>query len=153
MDMILSIITSIGINETLFIHLGMYLGAFIVLYFLVFSPYYQLSEQRRILTSGSLESVEKMEEQIRKSEEIYQTRARQINEEISLIFKDRKKEAYKESDKIVLEAQTRSRDMAQQAKHRLVLQIQETQKQMEGVSKEVSLAIACQILDPRGGGS
>ena len=150
MDMILSIISSIGINETLFIHLGMYLFAFVVLYVLVFNPYYRFSEQRRTLTSGSFESVEKMEKQIRKNEEIYQTRARQINEEISLIFRDQRNEAHRESDKIVSEAQDHSKDLAQQSKQQLVSQMHQAQEQIGVISKDVSVAIVQRILDRRG---
>lgn len=150
MDMLISIISSLGIDSTLFIQLGIYLATFVVLYVLVFKPYFEASEERRKQTSGSLEFAEKAEEMIKKTEERYQTRARQINDEISLVFKEQRALAVKESERINSEASISSKEIMSQAQQKLSDQLEQAQSNFELMSKEISAVIVQQLLTKRG---
>lgn len=150
MDMLISIISSLGIDYTLFIQLGIYLATFVVLYLLVFKPYFKASEERRELTSGSLESAEKSEEMIKKTEEKYQTRARQINDEIALVFKEQRALAVKEAEKLNEEASLKSKEIMNQAQQKLSDQLEQAQINFELMTKEVSAVIVQQLLTKRG---
>lgn len=148
--MLISIISSLGIDYTLFIQLGIYLATFVVLYLLVFKPYFKASEERRELTSGSLESAEKSEEMIKKTEEKYQTRARQINDEIALVFKEQRALAVKEAEKLNEEASLKSKEIMNQAQQKLSDQLEQAQINFELMTKEVSAVIVQQLLTKRG---
>jgi F-type H+-transporting ATPase subunit b len=150
MDMVLSIISSLGIDSTLFIQLAIYLVTFVALYMLVFKPYFDASEERRKQTSGSLEFAEKAEEMIKKTEEKYQTRARQINDEIALLFKEQRSLAVKEADKLLEESSTKSKDIMSQAQQKLSDQMEQAQTQIEAMSKDISAVIVQQLLTKRG---
>lgn len=150
MDMIVSIIYSLGIDSTLFVQLGIYLVTFVGLYLLVFKPYFEASEKRRLSTSGSIEFAEKAEEMIKKTEEKFQTRARQINEEISLVFRENKTQAQVEVEKLQTEAALKAKEIMTQAQNTLSDQFGEAQAQIEAVSKEVSAVIVQQLLSKRG---
>ncbi len=150
MDMLISIISSLGIDYTLFIQLGMYLVTFVILYILVFKPYFEASEERRMQTSGSLEFAEKAEEMIKKTEEKYQTRARQINDEISLVFKEQRTIALKESEKISEAASKTSKEIMNQAQQKLSDELEQAQSQFDFISKEISAVIVQQLLTKRG---
>ncbi len=152
MDMISSIIISLGIDYTLFIQLGIYLVTFVVLYNIAFKPYFLASEERRKQTSGSLELADKAEEIIRKSEERYQKRARQINDEISLVFKEQRSSAVRESDMINEQASKKSKEIMGDAQLQLSSQLEQAQAQFELMSKEVSAVIVQQLLTKRGKG-
>ena len=150
MDMLISIISSLGIDYSLFIQLGIYLATFVVLYILVFKPYFEASEERRKLTSGSLESAEKSEEMIKRTEEKYQTRARQINDEIALVFKEQRALAVKEAEKLNEEASLKSKEIMNQAQQKLSDQLEQAQTNFELMTKEVSAVIVQQLLTKRG---
>lgn len=150
MEMISSIFVSLGIDSTVFIQLGIYLFAFVVLYLLVFKDYYLASEERRKLTSGSMASAEMAEEIKRKAEEMYQKRARQINDEISLIFKDQRSLGGKEADEVLLKAQQESKKIMSTAQENVSTQIEKARGQISVISKEISGFIIEQVLNRRG---
>lgn len=150
MEMISSLLTSLGINDTLFIQLGLYLVSFIVLYVLVFKAYFNASEERRKLTSGNMESAGKAEESIKKTQEKYQTRARQINDEISLLFKEQRTAGLAESDEIMSKAVQSSKEIMSQAQQKLSDQLEQVQAQINTMAKDVSGVIVTQLLSKRG---
>lgn len=150
MDMITSIISSLGIDSTLFIQLGIYLVAFVILYLTAFRPYFEASEARRALTSGNLEDASKADEVIRKSEEKYQTRARQLNEEISMIYKNYRSEGVKKSDEILASATKTSKDIMTQAQQKLSDEMELAQAKIEPLSNEISAVIVSQLMSKRG---
>lgn len=150
MDMLISIINSLGIDYTLFIQLGIYLVTFMVLYVTVFKPYYLASEERRKQTSGSFELAEQAEESIRRTQEKYQTRARQINDEIALVFKEQRTLAAKEAETLFEDANKKAKDILSQAQQKLSDQLEQTQPQLNLISKDVSAVIIEQLLTKRG---
>lgn len=150
MEMIISLLTSLGIDSTVFIQLGIYLITFIILYAMTFGPYFNASEERRKQTSGSLEFAEKAEEMIKKSEEKYQIRARQINDEISLVFKEQRAFGIKESERLMSEASVKSKEIMSQAQQKLSDQLEQAQGQIGLLSKEISAVIVQQLLTKRG---
>lgn len=150
MEMILSIISSLGIDSSLFIQLGIYLVTFVILYITAFKPYFEASEERRKQTSGSLELAEKAEEMIKKSEEKYQIRARQINDEISLVFKEQRSIGFKEADKIIEETSKKSKEIMNEAQQNLSHELEKAQTQIESMSSDISAVIVHQLLTKRG---
>ncbi len=150
MEMIISLLTSLGIDSTVFIQLGIYLAAFVVLYAMTFGPYFNASEERRKQTSGSLEYVEKAEEMIKKSEEKFQTRARQINDEISLVFKEQRSLGVKESERLMAEASVASKEIMSQAQQKLSDQLEQAQGSIGTLSQDISAVIVQQLLSKRG---
>ncbi len=150
MEMVTTIFSSLGIDSTLFIQLAIYLITFVVLYAIAFNPYFQASEKRRELTSGSLEFAEKADEIIKKSEEKYQTRARQINDEVSLVFKEQRALGLKESDRLLLDSSAASKEIMSQAQQKLSDQMEQAQSQIGSLSKEISAVIVTQLLSKRG---
>lgn len=147
----LSILSALGIDSTLFVQLGIYLVAYVILYTIAFKPYFLASEERRKQTSGSLDSAAKVAEQIAHAEEKYQTRARQINDEVSFLFKEQRALATKEIDGIYKSAQEKTKAISNQAQQQISLQLEKASTALAQSSDEVAKVIVEQILNSRGG--
>lgn len=150
MDMFISILVSLGVDFTVFFQLGFFLATFTVLYFIVFKPYGIASEEREKLTTGSFQFAEQAEESIRKTQEKYQTRARQINDEISLVFKEQRALGVKEAEHINEDASLKAKDIMNQAQLQLSNQLESAQSQLDLISKDISGVIIEQLLSKRG---
>lgn len=149
--MLQTIVSSLGIDSTLFVQLSIYLVAYVLLYYIAFKPYYLASEERRKLTSGSTDAVKRSNELIQQAEEKYQTRARQINDEVSFMFNEQRTHATNEIEKINREAQEKVKSITSQAQQQIALQIEQASVALSQTSNEVSQIIVKQILSTRGG--
>lgn len=149
--MLETIVAALGINSTLFVQLGIYLLSYVILYYIAFKPYFLASEERRKLTSGSSDIMKRSSELIQQSEEKYQTRARQINEEVSFMFNEQRSVASKEVEKINKETQEKVKSIASQAQQQISLQLEQASSALKQTADEVSQVIVKQILNGRGG--
>lgn len=149
--MLTSILSSLGIDSTLFMQLAIYLVAYVLLYNITFKPYFLASEERRKLTSGGHDSAQRSLEMTRLAEEKYQKRARQINEEVSFLFNEQRNLAIKEAEQINKEAIAKAKDIASQAQSQVTAQLEQASSKLTQASNDVSKSIIEQILSQRGG--
>ncbi len=88
-----AVLTSLGINNTLFIHFGIFLIAYLALSHLIFKPYLKALEEREKRTVGSADLTSRILEETESLKAEYQAKARQINSEIKEVMEAAKKEA------------------------------------------------------------
>ncbi|MCO5112764.1 MAG: ATP synthase F0 subunit B [Bdellovibrionaceae bacterium] len=149
--MLETIVSALGINSTLFVQLGIYLFAYVLLYYIAFKPYFLASEERKKMTSGSSDIMKRSHELIQQSEEKFQKRARQINEEVSFMFNEQRSMASKEVEKIQKDALEKAKDISAQTQQQISLQLEQAAGVLNQTSSEVSQVIVKQILNSRGG--
>lgn len=149
--MLETIVSSLGINSTLFIQIGIYLFAYVVLYYIAFKPYFLASEERRKLTSGGTDVMKRSNELIQQAEEKYQKRARQISEEVSFMFNEQRATAMKEAEKIQRETLEKVKGITSQAQQQISLQIEQASGTLMETANDISQVIVKQILNSRGG--
>lgn len=148
--MLATIISSLGIDSTLFVQLGVYLVAYVILYNLVFKPYFLASEERRKMTVGNADSVKRSAELIQIAEEKFQKRARQINEEVSFLFNDQRSAASREIELVNKEAQEKTKALANETQQQIKLQLEQASSALTQSVDDVSKVIVQQILNGRG---
>ena len=79
MNNILSIIHSLGINDTLFIQMAIFIFVYLILQSLVFKPYHRAHQKRKTATVGNNEVANQFVEKAKTIENAYQIKAREIS--------------------------------------------------------------------------
>jgi F0F1-type ATP synthase membrane subunit b/b' len=88
-----AILSSLGINSTLYIHFVIFFVAYLALSQLVFKPYLKAFEARQKATVGSADVTSALWKETEALRAEYQAKAREINAEIKTVVDDIKKEA------------------------------------------------------------
>lgn len=146
MEAVINIIKSLGVNDTIWVQLGLFLVVFFALKTLVFKPFFEAHEGRHNATQGNEEAAEKIFTQTRELESLYQRKARSMNADVKAIFDKARLEANLEYEKIIGEAKEKARLTLD--KHRNHIQ-EEFNKAREDLIKEgplLGVAIADKLL-------
>ena len=150
MNNILSIIHSLGINDSLFVQMAIFVFVYLMLQTIVFRPYHRAHQRRKAATIGNNETANQLIEKARKLEDAYQGKARAISAKIASIYEKERLEATAEQDKIFSE----SREQIQRILEKARLHVQEeTALARERLSREapqIGAAIADRLLGPGG---
>lgn len=142
MEMVTQILTQLGVKSELFYYqLAVFAISFFILFYGVFIPFAKAHNERVNRTKGSEADADDF---LKKKAELYvefETKARDVNEQIKTIYDEYRSEANKEYEKIVSDAKGRSAAIIGEAK----LKIQEEIKIIQGQIKEQAPALAKQI--------
>ncbi len=150
MNNILSIIHSLGINDTLFIQMAIFIFVYLILQSLVFKPYHRAHQKRKTATVGNNEVANQFVEKAKTIENAYQIKAREISSKIAGIYEKARLEATVEQDKIYVE----SREQIQRILEKARLHVQEeatlAREQLARETPQIGAAIADRLLGPGG---
>ena len=137
----MKILLQLGANETAFIQFFLFIISISFLTVVVYSPFYKAYDQRLKLTKGAEDVANETQDEAKKLEQIYQVRAREINEKIKNIFDFSRKQAA-EAGSIVL-AQTKDAVSASTEKARadIAVQKQSAETLVKNISEEVASEI------------
>jgi len=116
MDTLTSIISSLGINATLFIQLGIFVVVFAFLKTVVFTPYFNAYEERQKKTQGNQQQADQLWAHTREIEAQYQRKARSLNTDVKAIFDKARLEAALEQEKIYSEAREKAKSTVDKAR-------------------------------------
>jgi F-type H+-transporting ATPase subunit b len=116
MDTVTSIISSLGIDTTLFIQLGIFAVVFAFLKTVVFTPYFKAYEERQKKTQGNQQLADQLWAQTRELEAQYQRKARSLNTDVKAIFDKARLEATVEQEKIYSEARDKAKSTVDKAR-------------------------------------
>ncbi len=109
MEAVTNIIKSLGVNDTIWIQLALFVFVFVILRTFVFKPFFKAHEGRHNATQGNEEAAEKMHAQTRELESLYQRKARSLNADVKAIYDKARLEANLEHEKIMGEAKEKAR--------------------------------------------
>ncbi|MEK6555539.1 MAG: hypothetical protein AABZ31_09890 [Bdellovibrionota bacterium] len=119
MNSVLGIFTSLGVNSTIWIQLGIFLVAYVLFTTIVVKPYYKAFQERQSKTVGSEEAAETLTDQTRELEAAFQRKARELNLDIKDIYDQAKTEAAREQLKIQTESREKSKAQLEAARAKL----------------------------------
>lgn len=105
MDMLVGLINSLKLNNTLFIQFAIFMVAFAFLYYVLFKPYNKAAQTRYDRTTGSEESTDKYDEEIELLKRKHGQKVKETNETVSSIFSDYDTKGKKEAATLMLQAQ------------------------------------------------
>ncbi len=149
MDVVLQILLQLGANETVFIQFGIFVVTISFLTIVVYGPYFKAYDQRLNQTKGADQVANETQDEAKKLEVIYKTKAREINENIKNIFEDSKKTGLDQAQKLMSSAKDVVAQLSEQAKKEVENQKNNAQKDMAQVSQEVADTIAQKITGVR----
>ncbi len=141
MSQVIEILTSLGINQTVFMQFGVFFVAYIAMSRIAFKPYLEKHNERLRRTVGSQEEAESLISLAEEREAAYKLEARKLNSEIRSIFSNASSRAKQESETLLREAQELAEKEAQKAQKQLEQAIKETREELERHIPEISTNI------------
>lgn len=119
MNAILGIFTSLGVNSTIWIQLGIFLAVYILFTTIVVQPYFKAFQERQKKTVGSEAAADALVDQTRELEAAFQRKARDLNLDIKDIYDQAKAEAAREQSRIQTESRDKSKAQLDAARAKL----------------------------------
>lgn len=150
MDNITKVIASLGINQTLWVQLGIFLITYVLIKKIVFDPYFRAFEERQSKTVGSMGRAETLQAQTRELEAQYQKAARENSAGIKEIFDKSRSEAVLEQEKTLSAAREDSKDIVEKARARINDEISKVRVELLKEAPVLSQTIADRLLINKG---
>jgi F-type H+-transporting ATPase subunit b len=141
MDIIVSLLHSLGVNKSLYIQLGVFLIVFIALKYLLFKPYFAAYLERGNRTVGKTELAEKFLEQTAALEAQYSQKAQAVNEQFRAVFDQSRGEANKQYEALVGEARAQAKQVVETTRESIKREVDNARKQLSQEVKGVSQLI------------
>ena len=146
---ILGILSMLGVNQTVYYQLAIFIVGYSCLYFIVFKPYFRMFEERERSTVGNQDLASQIIKEAQELEAEYQVKARQVNEQYKKVYDKYRSEAMREYDEVVSQARSQARNSVETNKKEIQENVFVARKQLLEERPQVSNAIVHQIL---GGG-
>lgn len=110
MEIILGLIDSLKLNNSLFVQFVIFLVGFSFLYYVLFKPYNNAAEIRFERTTGSEENADKYDEEIELLNRKYGQKAKETNLAIKTVFADYEEKTKKEIADLMMAAQSKYKE-------------------------------------------
>jgi len=107
MEMLLSLIGALKLDNTLFVQFVIFLVGFSVLYYVLFKPYNEAARIRHERTKGSEDSADKYDDEIEILKRKYGQKAKETNQAVKEVFSSYESKTKKEVADLLLEAQAK----------------------------------------------
>ena len=142
MNVVLQILLQLGANETVFIQFSLFVVTILFLTVVVYGPFFKAYDQRMNQTKGADQVADETQNEAKKLEVIYQSKAREINEKIKSIYENIRKGAVDQVSQVVSAGKTEVTDKADQARAQIQTQKNNAEKDLALVSQEVATEIS-----------
>ncbi len=146
MSQVIEILTSLGIDTTVFHQFAVFFLAYISMNFIVFKPYMAAYNERIKRTVGGQEYGEKLLAEAEEKEEAYKKTARDLNLKIREVFSAWNDKAKAEGDQIIEAAKKEADADLKQAQKQLEDTVAQVRKEMEGLIPSISENIQNKIM-------
>ncbi len=148
MGAVLDILMALGVNKTVFAQFAIFLIAFIFLKYFIFSPYLAAYEERRRRTMGSAGVAKELQNEIVKLETDFSTQARALNDQIKVVFDEKRALAAKETGAVVSAAQKSAQEKLAAGKKEIQEAYSGAKDQLKAFVPELGQTIKQRLLEP-----
>lgn len=138
----MEILQQLGANETAFIQFILFVVTITFLTTVVFNPFFKAYDQRLKQTKGADQVASETQDEAKKIEQIYQSRAREINDKLSAVFNSSKSEASESVTKILNDAKSTVAAETEKARVAIDLQKHNAEQNSQAIAEEVSSEIS-----------
>lgn len=138
MEVIVKILSQLGANQTAFIQFGIFIVAISFLTVIVYGPYFKAYDERVKLTKGSDQIAEETENEAKKMQVIYQSRAREINQKIKNVFDASRAKATEVANNILNQGKVSATDATEKARTEIGAQKAKAEKDVVTISMDVA---------------
>ena len=143
----MAILNQLGINNTTFYCLLIFILTFFALKEILFRPYYLAFEEREKRTKGGETNAKELQAKTSQLSLQYEEAARDINSHIKKIFDESRAVAGKESENIIREAKGVADQALESTRAQIAKEIKKAQDQLSLETPGVALAITKKMLD------
>ncbi len=138
----MEILIQLGANQTAFIQFGLFIITITFLTVVVYGPFFKAYDQRVKQTKGADQVANETQDEAKKLEQIFQVRAREINEKVKTIFEDSRKQGAEAASISLGKAKDFASLSVETARKELENQKAIAQQSIKTISEEVSQEIA-----------
>lgn len=135
----MGLLMSLGVNQTLFFQLGIFIAVFVVLKYVLFVPYFAAFNKRTEATLGQTELAERYMSETKSLEEEFAQKAQAANEKFRAVYDQIRGETVKEYDRLVTDARGRAKTLTDGARKKIETDVQAAKlqlaKEVPGVSQ------------------
>lgn len=146
MSQVIEILTSLGIDETVFMQFAVFFLAYISMNFIVFKPYMAAYNERMSRTVGGQELAEKMLSEAAEKEETFKNTARDLNQKIRESFQQWDSKAKQETESILADAKQQSEVELKKAQKDLELAVEQVRGDLKTHVTQLSKNIQDKIV-------
>lgn len=147
MKVVINILKSLGLNETVIPQFIIFIITFIFLNYFVFNKYLAAYEERRRRTVDSKDVDGELQSEIDKEEAKYAKEAKDINEQISAVFETRRKEAQAYSQSAMATAHTEQQQKLTTGKQSIEDAVATARAQLKSSVTEIGQLIKQRLLN------
>ena len=138
MDVVLKILLQLGANQTVFIQFVIFVISISFLTIFVFGPYFKAYDQRMQQTKGADQVAYETQDEAKKLESIYKTKAREINDKIKNIYDESRAAAGAQAGEIMAAGKSQIATTTEAARNKILTQKQSAEKEVASISQEVA---------------
>lgn len=142
----MELFTSLGINSTIFMQIGIFLVTFVFLKYVLFDPYFAAYEERNKKTVGQVDEAEKYIQETKALEEKYSKEAKRINEEYKSIYDKTRLEALKAYEEKIASAREIAKTEVDSARALISKNAHEAKNEIKEELPEISEMISSRLL-------
>lgn len=134
----MEILLQLGANKTVFIQFVLFIITITFLTVYVFNPYFKAYDKRHMMTKGVDQVAFETQDEVKNLEQVYQQRAREINDKLKTIYDQAKNEATNSAARLIDEAKTASFAQTEKALEQINTQKANAEKQAQDISQDIS---------------
>ena len=142
MDVVLKILLQLGANQTAFIQFGVFIIAISFLTVVVYGPFFKAWDQRLQQTKGADQVAYETQDEAKKMELIFQSKAREVNEKIKTIFDSARKTTGEKVNEILSAGKTDMNNQIEKARTQVEAQKASAQKESPAISADIATEIS-----------
>ena len=138
----MAILLQLGANETAFIQFIVFIISISILTIFVYGPYFKAYDLRLQQTKDADQVGAETQDEAKKIESIFKSKAREINEKIKNIFETSHKEASESATSVISEAKTSAQALTDAAVKDIALQKINAEKEIQNISQSIASEIS-----------
>lgn len=138
MQVVIQILSQLGANQTAVIQFVIFIVAISFLTIFVYGPFFKAFDQRLQQTKGVDDVAAETQNEAKKIEAIYQTRAREINEKIKKIFDSARAEASSTAETVLEKAKVSTAEQMGVARKEISNQKNNAEKEVARISGDIA---------------
>lgn len=145
----MDVLTSLGIDHTIFIQFFIFAAAFFIMTWGVFAPYAKALSEREARTKGGEGAADQVLKQTTDLRTQFEIRARKVSGDIKVIYDGFRAEAVKEQEKLVVAAKSDAQRMVDEAKAKIQTEVTQARTKLKEEIPSLSQLMVSKLLSKK----
>ena len=145
-ESVMEIFEKLGVDLSLFVQMGIFLGLYLIMNKFVFGPFFRAFEARESLTVGSEGDAEGLDKETEELNERYTQKARAVNARIRDIFDGARAEATAEQTRKIVDARKEAETVIKKTRTQIDSEKQSARSSLDSSVSELSDLVVGKML-------